>query len=200
MFINLLPQKTRVKIQFRSMFRSYALAWGLGGVGMAVGAALQASHLWRASDELALLESRCQPIDALQDEIARNQQELKLVQTQLTKLGGLQPANHFIDLMAVLIEATRAESGRLYIQRLALLSGQTPQVSPGAKPPASKTTASTLSLGGIAEDDAVVTHFVTTLRNSGVFEHVDLKSSSPVVGGSRFARQYQLECRYQDVP
>lgn len=203
MYVNLLPQKTRVKIQFRRMLRGYLIAWGLGGLVVAVYAVVQAGQFWQASRELALLEKRCQPVYALQRAIVRDQRQLKLLQSHLEKLHALQPSNHVMDLLGVLVEATRAELGRLHIQRLSLLSGQMPVATPGTSASNNKTksqpTISTLSLSGIAEDDATVTRFVSSLRAAGVFDQVDLKASSQV-GGDDGGRQYQLECRYQDAP
>lgn len=203
MFVNLLPQKTRVKIQFRRMLRSYAVVWGLAGLIVSAYALTQFGQLWQANRELALLEERCQPVYSLQKAIARDQKQMKLVQAQLEKLSELQPANHFMDLLGVLVQATKAEPGRLHIQRLSLLSGQMPTVAPGASSNAKKAksqpTTSTLSLSGIAQDDAAVTRFVSSLREAGVFDQVDLKASSQVAGEDG-GRQYQLECRYQDMP
>ncbi|MGN6545523.1 MAG: PilN domain-containing protein, partial [Aureliella sp.] len=68
-----------------------------------------------------------------------------------------------------------------------------------AKKAKSQPTSSTLSLSGIAQDDAAVTRFVSSLREAGVFDQVDLKASSQVAGEDG-GRQYQLECRYQDMP
>lgn len=203
MFVNLLPQNTRLKIQFRRKLRGYAVAWGLGGLAVAAYALMQIGHLWQANRELALLEQRCQPVYKLQQAIARDQKHLKLVQSQLEMLKALQPSNHVMDLLGVLVGATRAESGHLHIQRLSLLSGQAPVSTPGApagaKKPKTQSTISTLSLSGIAADDATVTRFVSSLRAAGIFDQVDLKASSQVAG-EHGGRQYQLECRYQDLP
>ena len=204
MFVNLLPAKTRLKIQFRGMFRCYAVVWGLGGLVVTAYALLHVAQLWQANRQFALLEQRCQPVYALQRKIARDQQQLKLFESQLDKLNQLQPSNHFLDLLGVLVQATRAEFGRLHIQRLSLLSGQNAMPVTGApasaKPSTAQPTISTLSLSGIADDDAALTQFVAALRDAGVFDQVDLKASSQVAGEDRTARQYQLECSFQDVP
>ena len=36
--------------------------------------------------------------------------------------------------------------------------------------------------------------------DSGVFQRVDLKSSSHIPDGTGFARQFQIECSYEDRP
>jgi Tfp pilus assembly protein PilN len=204
MFVNLLPANTQLKIQFRSMFRGYAVVWGLGGFCVGLCMLLQFGQLWQANHDLALLEERCEPVYALRREIAQDQQQLQLLQTQLDTLNRLEPSDHFLDLLGVLVQATRSEEGRLHIQRLNLLSGQMVQPAPGApaaaKPSSSQPTTSMLSLSGLADDDATVTKFVATLRSTGVFDQVDLKASSQVGGEEVTTRQYQLECRYQDVP
>lgn len=207
MFINLLPPKTRLKIQFRSMLRRFSRIWCLAGVGAMACAAVQIWECWHTGHRLAVLESRCLPLYAVQHEIQKDYKELQLLQSRCAMLDQLQPADHFIDLLGVLVQATRAELGKLHIQRLSLQSSQS-AVSVASKSatrgapaiPTLAATTSTLSLQGLADDDEALAQFVAALRQSGVFERVELKVSSQVSGGSRTARQYQLECRYEDLP
>ncbi|MGN6135998.1 MAG: PilN domain-containing protein [Aureliella sp.] len=213
MFINLLPANTRLKIQFRSMLRRFARIWAAAGVGALACAALQVRECWHASQRLAELEARCEPLYALQQQIQSDRRQLNSLQARCEMLSGLQPSDHFLDLMGVLVESTQREAGKLHIQRLSLQSSQQAAAAPQAPSRAAAASAAagsaaagnlvpigTLSLNGLAEDDASLAQFVAALRETGVFDRVELKSSSQVAGGSKASRQYHLECRYEDLP
>jgi Tfp pilus assembly protein PilN len=206
MFINLLPPNTQLKIRFRSMFRRFARMWALAGFGALICAAVQARECWHAHRRLAALEARCEPLYTLQQQIQKDRRQLDLQQARYNMLSQLQPADHFIDLLGVLVDAMRAEVGKVHVQRLAVQSGQLGTTAAskapvrGAQPAAGATATSTLSLNGQAEDDASLAQFVAALRETGVFERVELKASSQVAGVGKVARQYQLECRFEDLP
>ena len=208
MFINLLPANTRLKIQFRSMLRRFARIWCLAGIGAVACGLAQAWQYWHTAQTLAALEARCQPLYGLQEQIQKDHQQLKKLEAQRDTLTHLQPPDHFMDLLGVLVQTTRAELGRLHIQRMTLQAAQnaapvagksSSRTTASAPAPTAGSTTSIVSLNGQADDDAALARFVSTLRETSVFTRVDLKSSSQVSGGTGTARQYQLECRYEEL-
>lgn len=204
MFVNLLPAKTRLQIQFRSILRRFVVIWGLAGVIALVQTALHLRQLAQCGQALAMLEEQCQPLYAMQQSIGNNQHELATVGSQSAILRGLQPKDHFINLLGVFVRATQSEQGHIYFQRLVVqvLGRPTDSVSDARE---SKTTAASaanvvVSLEGLADDDATLSRFVSSLRQADVFQRVDLKSSSRMASGTGSSRQYQLECRYEELP
>ena len=204
MFINLLPPNTRLKIQFRSMLRRYVRIWCLAGLGAVACASVQVWECRQAAARIAALEDRCQPLYALQQVISEDRQQLQQLEARSKQVSQLQPTDHFIDLLGVLVTAAQANGGKVHVQRLTVQAGQpTAQPIPArgataTSPTGSPAVVSTLSLNGLAEDDEALAQFVTALRQSGVFERVELRSSSQVAADS--TRQYQLECRYEELP
>lgn len=53
-----------------------------------------------------------------------------------------------------------------------------------------------LGLQGFAIDDLALSRFVTQLRATGVFDAVELQTSSNVQLADGSARQYVVECRF----
>jgi Tfp pilus assembly protein PilN len=205
MFINILPPKTQLKIHFRSSLRRYSFIWGIAGACALVCAGLQIVDLRRAYARLAELNLRCEPLYALKRAIQVNQQAAKKLRTESDALKRLQPTDRALDLLAILSAATRNEPGKLQIQRLTFQAPQSlgenkpaPKRGVAATAPAAEST--TLNLQGIAEDDTSLARFVSGLRAVGVFDSVELKSSSQIAAAGRNMRQYQLECRYEDKP
>lgn len=205
MFINILPPKTQLKIHFRSSLRRYAFIWGVAGACALGCAGFQIVDLRRTYVKLAELDLHCEPLYALKREIQVNQKAAIELRTESDGLKRLQPADRAVDLLAILSGVSRNDPGKLQIQRLTF---QTPK-SLGENKPAPKrgaaatlpaTESTALNLQGIAEDDTSLARFVAELRAVGVFDSVELKSSSQVAAAGRNMRQYQLECRYEDRP
>jgi Tfp pilus assembly protein PilN len=206
MFINILPSKTRLKIQFRSSLRRYCLIWGIAGACASICVAIQLIELGQANLKLAELNRRCEPLNILKREIRNDQQVVKTLQIESDALKRLQPPDHALDLLAILSGAARIQPGTLQVQRLTY---QPPRRLGEAKPATKQRGVATssptnefsvLNLQGVAEDDASLARFAAELRTVGVFDSVELKSSSQVAAAGGNLRQYQLECRYEDQP
>ncbi len=207
MFINLLPQKTRLKNQYYRLLSSYLKVWSIAGVVALSLIAFQLRNFCEARYRLNLLAVRCQPLNSLQQQLSDSHQRKLKLQIEVNMLEQLQPTDHSIELLSVLVREMRSETGRLRLQRLSLqralalmAAGNTtgPKNATAAKSTAQFT--NTLSLQGVADDDAAVAKFVSGLRDSRVFERVDLKSSTQGVASGRTTRHYQLECLYEDKP
>jgi Tfp pilus assembly protein PilN len=211
-FINLLPQSARLKNQYYHLLRCYLKVWSLAGAGAALLVAAQLWNLYQARQRLNSLAVRSQPLYLLQDELSDSRKKIRDLKAECKMLEQLQPADHSIELLGILVKETRSEPGTIQLQRLSLTRPQPPAAtaaSPKSKNKKSKDAATaqaslsatgTLQLNGVAENEAALAKFVSGLRASGVFERVDLKSSAQSVVDNRSTRQYQLECRYKDIP
>lgn len=206
MHINLLPPNTRLKIQFRCVLHRYLLVWSIASFAVAVHAGSQIKNIYDVRCQLAGLDMRCQPVYAMEESIHRARHELTLLRAHLDRLREAEPTDHTLELLGVLGQAAKSAAGKLVLQRVSLQDGQavpaisTPVAADQAKRAAAPKTLTTVSLSGVADDDVTLTQFISSLRQSGVFEHVSLKASSQAAGSERLSRQYQLECRYEDAP
>lgn len=204
MFINLLPSHTRLKIQFRSLLRHYTLLWCCSGILLTVPTVIQLRHLATAGDQLEILEQQCRSVYAIENNIERDRAFLKSVQADLATLRQLETPNYTLDMLGALSKATRSVNGNVHIQRLSLQSGLSQAIANAttvvtAKPGVTPAALATLSLAGVADDDLSLAGFIESLRRVGVFTSIELKSSSQVAGRDRTSRQYQLECRFEEL-
>jgi Tfp pilus assembly protein PilN len=210
--INLLPQSARLKNQYYHLLRYYLKVWSLAGAG---GLLLVAAHLWnlyQAKLQLNSLAVRSQPVYSLQDKLSDDCKKIKFLKAECTMLEQLQPIDHSIELLGILVKETQSEPGTIQLQRLSLTRSQPLEAAtanPKSQNSSSKGVAAvqvslsatgTLQLNGVAENEAALAKFVSGLRSSGAFERVDLKSSAQNVAANRSTQQYQLECRYKDIP
>ena len=209
MHINLLPAEVQMEIHAQVALRRWGLFWAICGAGLLAYGAWVYGALREAQTTSEQLSIQCQPLHALRKEIQTGHSQLAILSEEHKFLNQIQTTDHLIDLFGILVRATQPEKGHLQIQRFSLLAPQT--INAGTKPNSASIAANstettplkplaTLSLQGVADDDAILARFVSGLRESGVFEHVDLKSSSQVTGGKASARQYELECRYGNQP
>jgi Tfp pilus assembly protein PilN len=206
MAINLLPESTRGKIQFAGQLRSFARAWLVASLLVFALILSQAKALWQDHQRLAALEGNCVPLYALQAEIDGTEKKIRQMEARLVRLSQLQPDNHALDVLGLLTSAMRRANGALVVQRLNFQSEHVNTQVKGT-PPAKSIYANaessrkyTLTLSGVTDDDASFSRFVSGLRETAVFDRVELKSSSQTNGSDRLAKQYQLECRRDAVP
>ncbi len=209
MYINLLPNEIRGKIQFRAIVRNWAKLWVFIGAWMIVSVSWEIVALRAARERAATLTAQCQPVCALQDETQEQRRRVLALNAERTMLERLQPTDHLIDLLGVLSRAVQPGAGKLQVQRFSLLMPPRtpPSPSPGINRPtndAIKASPSqnlaSLSLQGVASDDSNVAQFVSALRHTAVFEQVDLKSSTQLSGSDLASRTYQIECRIEEQP
>jgi Tfp pilus assembly protein PilN len=212
MHLNLLPQSARLKNQFHHLLRYYFKVWSLAGAGAALLLAAQLWNYYHACQRLQELAVASRPLYLLQEQLVEQRQRIKELKAEYKMLEQLQPVDHSIELLGILVQETRTKPGTIQLKRLSLKkSPPASALSPTAKGKSKPTkdadgtktfvsTAGTLMLDGVAEDDVALAKFVSGLRDSGVFERVDLKSSTQGLVIDRPTRQYQLECRFEDQP
>lgn len=207
MHIDLLPDSVRARIQARGLLRRYAVVWLLVGAAVLTFGALRVSELKEAKRQLVDVSRRCESLRDLQQKIAACLRQRTELNAERERLERLQPINGQLPLLNVLVQVTKSEQGKVQIQRLNFtgsspLGGSSPSATPAASPVGSEGTVPTgcMSLQGVAEDDVVLARLVAALRGSEAFERVELKSSTHIPVGNTVARQFQVECRYEDGP
>ena len=101
-----------------------------------------------------------------------------------------------MQLIGLISTATSAVEGTIQLHSFQLTQSEavksgTPVGSASQNAPRMK-----LGLQGYAVDDLALSRFVSQLRSTGVFETVELQTSSNVQLVAGNARQYVVECQY----
>lgn len=205
MHVNLLPRGVKLKAHFRGTLRRWGFIWAATTACAFVYCSVQLRELLAARTDQELLNTRCQALRTMQSEMDAGREELLQLLAEKKILEQLGPEDHLLDLLGVIGRASQPVAGKLRLQQLRLVSSPRTSTSTPVPPPAQAGTnqppapTATLNLQGIADNGDVLGQFVAGLHASGVFQRVDLKSSSQL-SGSDSGRQYQLECRYEDQP
>jgi hypothetical protein len=107
-FINLLPQSARLKNQFYHLLRCYLKVWSLAGAGAVLLVAAQLWNLYQARQRLNSLAVRSQPLYQLQDQLSDSRKKIRDLRAECKMLEQLQPADHSIELLGILVKETRS--------------------------------------------------------------------------------------------
>jgi hypothetical protein len=204
--MNLLPYAFRRRLLVRKLLGRWGLVWTVCGL---VGGAVCGwawSDLRSAQAELAGIEETTRPVREMAEENRRfiaQIEEISGRESVLNELGGIaQP----VSLLALISQSARFADERLQIQRMNVAqvvrepesgSGQKPGPQKGKPSPGDAAPRKTLelTLSGVARDDVAVSRFVSALRDQGVFETVELRSSVGVRWAHGEGRRYDVVCR-----
>jgi hypothetical protein len=194
--INILPLQFRKKLLVRQIVPCWACVW----LGVTVVAAIVC---WNANASLAdartafaIIDGRAEPLRQI---VQRNQKatdSLKVADQRQLLVDCLQAADKPLQLVGLISSTANTKDGSIQIQSFQLTQGQptdsaSPVATHGNAPLRMK-----LGLQGYAVDDLALSRFVSQLRATGVFESVELQTSSNVQLAAGSARQYVVECQY----
>jgi hypothetical protein len=195
--INILPLQFRKKLLVRQIVPSWACVWG----GVAVMAAI---ICWNADATLAdaqaafaIVDVRAEPLRQI---VQRNQQateDLKVADQRQLLADCLNAADKPLQLVGLISSTANTNDGSIQIQSFQLTQGEQPTKSASAAT-AENNAPHRMKLGlqGYAVDDLALSRFVSQLRATGVFESVELQTSSNVQLAAGSARQYVVECQF----
>lgn len=205
--MNLLPYAFRRRLLVRKLLGKWMLAWSVCGLAGTLVCGWAWSELRSVQAELARIEESARPLREMAGENRRviaQIEEISGRESVLNELGGIaQP----VSLLALISQSARFADERLQIQRMnvAQVVREPKTTGPGGKPgpqsgkpsladaePLRKTLELTLS--GVARDDEAVSRFVSALRDQGVFETVELRSSVGVRWAHGEGRRYDVVC------
>lgn len=204
-FCNLLPFAFQRRLLVNSRLRQWATIWGVTALALALFTLQRVYSLADRETELSLLERQSEPLHRMVAENRKLQAQLREMSSRELLAGELAGARYPLDLLGFISRAAHPFEGELQVRHFAIHHEAPPPrpVSKGAK------TAQTakvqapaapeiirLTVGGIATDGLTVARFVTVLRESQVFESVELKSSIPGRIGELSTREYQLLCTF----
>jgi len=195
--INILPLQFRKKLLVRQIVPYWASVW----VGVAVVAAIVCwkadASLAEAQAEFAIIDVQAEP---LREIVQRNQkatENLKVADQRQLLVDCLKAADKPLQLVGLISSTANTNDGSIQIQSFQLTQGEQPTnvASPGTAENDAQRRMK-LGLQGYAVDDLALSRFVSQLRATGVFESVELQTSSNVQLAAGNARQYVVECQY----
>jgi type IV pilus assembly PilN-like protein len=204
--LNLLPWRLRCRMLLRERSRQWAMAWTV----MTVVTLTLYGGYWRklaeSQQDLEVWQRRAAAVQAVDQKNQRLRLQIAGMQNRLMEYGYLESEQLGYQLIARTSQSSRQSGGKIQIQKLSFKAFQVPEtVTPGPTPvPAPAGAAKvvsmrdvrTLSLTGVAPNNLVVAQFVSSLRDSGAFHNVNLKSTQGHTAAAFGARNFQVECSF----
>lgn len=198
---NLLPSHIAHRRYLISKVKQWLVVWLLCACGLG---ALALMHQRESNDIRQLanrLDEQVEPLRQLnEDRLAKNRQiqAAKARESWLTTSEGNPP----LQLLGIVSHAAAMNQGRVNVDRLDLSPAERKVKAPAASSKNAGTakpktrSVMELTLHGSAVDDLAVSSFVALLRESNVFETVELRGSERVELNDHNARKYEVACVY----
>jgi hypothetical protein len=165
--------------------------------------------LWEAraldveQQSVATLQRRAAPTLGMQQRNQRIQQRLRLLEGGQSLLGELEPEQMSFQLLAAVSRSAGQCKGRIQVQQLSLERTMQARKPAAGKAANDKTAASQLetveeicrvTVMGTGADNLAIAKFVAALRDSALFEKVELKSTVGGADAREQGRSYHIEC------
>lgn len=205
--INLLTWRFRLYLLVRTRLLQWSVIWGASSLVMVGWWQLANHRLGMAHESLAIMESRCAPLQQKQREnkqLAKRVHDLKSHQSLLTRLNDEQVPFRLLGLLSqkvtecegeIRIDSMaidqKTEAERLTPEDAAVMAKQLAEGKP-AIPKMREVT--TLTLNGIADGNITLSRFVGLLRDSQVFQTVELVSSIGAGQETVRTQSYLVKC------
>ncbi len=193
-YVNMLPQSFRKRNMVRARFVRWAPVWVLVFAGATAACWTEYSKFKAESHVVQAKEGRYAAVDALNAELASIREQLKGLQEHETAAAELVNNQPLLSLVGMVSRSALQCNGKLRVENFSLGRGAASvpranhQQSPGA------TARRQLVLGGKSLDNLSVPKFVALLRQAGIFEKVELKSSKEGSSEDDSTHTYRVEC------
>lgn len=200
---NLLPQSVRNQRLVSVGLKRWSCVWLLAGLSTLVFCAQQQRHVSDLEIAAVRLSAMAAPVRDLQKEQRKLQLEIAAIRERESRLVE-SDSRQALQLLGIISSAAATNNGRISVQSLKLTSIEREIAGPENKAKSGKKKQKEaeveqrmqLELSGIAVDDLTVASFVAGLRESAVFESVELKSSVRQIVDNHDTRQYDVTCIY----
>ncbi len=201
MHLNLLPTPLRKRLLLKRALRAWGMACGCLLLGMALFAAGQWHSLAELHHRHAVVASACEPIRQLQSEIVRLAKEQTARSQHAATLHRLESDGRVLRLLELLSQQRLSALEPVQVRAVITSAMATAAVAPG------KSTAGTspiavvqppwvVQMSGVAPSDTAVNELVETLRESGRFGRVELKSIANAPAAAASSHDWAIECHY----
>ena len=201
--MNLVPKAFQRKLLVRKRMRQWFTPCAMALMLSLVAIGEIGYRLRNLSVEAAALEARLKPMNELSKDNDRIAAQLKSLVGHESVLNEIVGVQRPISLLAVISRSAAESNSRLQIRKLTVQqSASGTAAAKSSKPPeggtpatAADTTATEITITGIALDDSDVAAFVQSLKTSRVFTAVELKSTTGTLVTDVAVRQYDVCCR-----
>ena len=202
--INLLPDDLRrqsIRIRIIRSWTPVLLAVAAGIAGLTHHEWTQCSVVRMAADQL---EPGVQIAEQSMLSVTESEKRTQSLKTEIAEMNALKRADDPLKLLNIISRSATEIGDQLTVSRLDLFSMQEntepvdaailTTASNSANTSNSKRLKSVMHVNGLAVSDISVARFMNSLRSSGGFHYVNLKSSQPSSVNALLQREFVVEC------
>lgn len=202
--INLLPEDLRqrsIRIRVIRSWTPVLLAVAAGIAGLTHYEWIQCSVVSTAAEQL---EPGVQAAEQSMLSVAESEKRTQALKTEIAEMNALKRADDPLKLLNIISRSATDIGDQLTVSRLDLFSMQENAEAVDAAIPTSasdsaiksnsKRLKTVMHVNGLAISDISVARFMNSLRSSGAFHHVSLKSSQPFTAHALLEREFVVEC------
>lgn len=205
--LNLLPWPVQRRLMLRVRLRQWALAYAVAAIAFFGLYVRECYLLSQARASQIPWQNRAAAIQAVEDHIKQNQQQLRQLKKQLAAYGHLASDQCGFELIAAVSRGISRCPDQIQVQNMGFVRRtitETLPVDKSAPPPPPNTPPKTitkesrvLQLRGVATNHLAISHFVSSLRDCTAFQKVELRASqSPKSSKPDDYRGFQVECTF----
>ncbi|MFO0999009.1 MAG: PilN domain-containing protein [Planctomycetaceae bacterium] len=208
--INLLPDDLRrrsIRIRIIRSWTPVLLAVAVGIAGLTHYEWTQCSVVRAAADQL---EPEVQIAEQSMLSVTEAEKRTLALKTEIAEMNALKRSDDPLKLLNIISRSATDIGDQLAVSRLDLFGMQeNPESSDAAIPTSATNSINTSNLkrlrtvvhvNGLAVSDISVARFMNSLRSSGGFHHVSLKSSQPATVSGPLQREFVVECIREEQP
>lgn len=202
--INLLPDDLRRRSIRTRIIRS----WTPVLLAFAAGIAGFTHYEWKQCSVVRAAAEQLQPEVQLAEQsilsLSESEQRTQALKTEIARMNALKRAEDPLKLLNVISQSATAIGDQLTVSRLDLFSMEENPETPDSTIPTTATTSlpvpttklfkTVMHVNGRAVSDISVARFMNSLRVSGGFHNVTLKSSQPSGVSGPLQREFVVEC------
>ena len=202
--INLLPDDLRrrsIRIRIIRSWTPVLLAVAAGIAGLTHHEWTQCSVVRTAAEQL---EPGVQVAEHSMLSVTESEKRTEALKTEIAEMNALKRADDPLKLLNIISRSATEIGDQLTVSRLDLFSMPENAEAVDAAIPTSATNSASRSnskrlktvmhVNGLAVSDISVARFMNSLRSSGAFHHVSLKSSQPSSVNALLQREFAVEC------
>ena len=206
--INLLPDDLRrqsIRIRIIRSWTPVLLAVAAGIAGLTHHEWTQCSVVRMAADQL---EPGVQIAEQSMLSVTESEKRTQSLKTEIAEMNALKRADDPLKLLNIISRSATEIGDQLTVSRLDLFSMQEntepvdaailTAATNSANTSNSKRLKSVMHVNGLAVSDISIARFMNSLRSSGAFHHVSLKSSQPSTVNALLQREFVVECTREE--
>lgn len=198
---DLLPVSVNNRRSVERALITWGVLWVIAGVATFYLCHQHAQHLDRLEATAQAIEAQAKPLNDVRRKAAVMRADIKRIQERESWMTE-SDSGQTLQLLGIVSQAAGRIEGRLNVESMNLQAFEReiiqPETSkrtdPKSRPKSEQRMK--LDLAGHAVDDLAVASFIAGLRDAGVFESVELKSSVSQVREEFETRHYEATCIY----